>query len=56
MGAPMIKKQVEGRGVVQSTQYMYVVFYKTQEYDCFPPEKISVSIADGQTIPYRPSV
>jgi len=47
MGALMIEKQE----IVQSTQYMYVVFYKTQEYHHFPLEKISVSIADGQTIP-----
>ncbi len=51
MGALMIEKQ----GDRTIYQYMYVVFYKTQDYDHFPLGKISISIADGQTIPYRPA-
>ncbi len=47
---------MKSTGIVQSIQYMYVIFYKTQEYDHFPLRKISVSIADGQIIPYRPAV
>ncbi len=46
----------EKQGIVQATQYMYIGFYRMQEDDHFLLEKISISIADGQTSPYKPVV
>ncbi len=51
-----VVRSPKSRGIAQSTQYRYVIFSKTQEDDHFSLGKISVSIADDQTISYTFSV